>query len=119
MLAIIVYALMSWFPGAYQTGFGRFLGRIVEPFQSWFNFAHVGMLAFNQLSPSLCLALFEVACTTLRSCCFGFLAGTRIDVGGFGRWLIPLRSIFVEKKHRLLKVPLVGFNRLVMNTDRF
>lgn len=47
MLAIIVYALMSWFPGAYQTGFGRVLGRIVEPFQSWFNFAHVGMLGFQ------------------------------------------------------------------------
>lgn len=49
MLAIIVYALLSWFPGAYQTGLGRLLARIVEPFQSWFNFAHVGMIGFAPL----------------------------------------------------------------------
>ena len=30
-IALIVYALLSWFPGAYQTKFGEFLTRIVEP----------------------------------------------------------------------------------------
>ncbi|WP_439709747.1 YggT family protein [Secundilactobacillus paracollinoides] len=39
--AIVIYALLSWFPGAYQTAFGQFLARIVEPFQRWFNFAHI------------------------------------------------------------------------------
>ncbi|GBG93942.1 cell division membrane protein [Ligilactobacillus salitolerans] len=37
-LAILVYVLMSWFPGAYQTSFGGFLGRICEPYLSLFNF---------------------------------------------------------------------------------
>ena len=31
-IALIVYALLSWFPGAYQTKFGEFLTRIVEPY---------------------------------------------------------------------------------------
>ncbi|WP_283678914.1 YggT family protein [Lentilactobacillus sp. Marseille-Q4993] len=42
--AIIIYALLSWFPGAYSSWLGRFLARIVEPFQSMFNFASIGMI---------------------------------------------------------------------------
>lgn len=33
---LIVYALMSWFPGAYQSRFGQLLGRICEPFLNLF-----------------------------------------------------------------------------------
>ncbi|MBT9673085.1 YggT family protein [Secundilactobacillus kimchicus] len=55
MLAIVVYALLSWFPGAYQTGLGRLLARIVEPFQSWFNWAHLGMIGFAPLVAILVL----------------------------------------------------------------
>ncbi len=32
MYAIIVYILMSWFPGARESSFGRILGKIVEPY---------------------------------------------------------------------------------------
>ncbi|MBC1976143.1 YggT family protein [Listeria booriae] len=28
---LFIYILMSWFPGAYETGFGRFLSKICEP----------------------------------------------------------------------------------------
>ena len=35
-IALIVYALLSWFPGAYQTKFGEFLKRIVEPYLKLF-----------------------------------------------------------------------------------
>lgn len=28
---LVVYALLSWFPGAYQTSFGQLILRIVEP----------------------------------------------------------------------------------------
>ena len=35
-IALIVYALLSWFPGAYQTKFGEFLTRIVEPYLKLF-----------------------------------------------------------------------------------
>lgn len=30
-MLLIVYALISWFPGAYQSGFGRFVIRLVRP----------------------------------------------------------------------------------------
>ncbi len=30
--AIIIYILMSWFPGARDSSIGRFLGSIVEPY---------------------------------------------------------------------------------------
>lgn len=30
-LLLVVYALMSWFPGAYQSGLGQFVIRAVEP----------------------------------------------------------------------------------------
>ena len=29
---LIIYVLMSWFPGARESAFGEFLGRIREPF---------------------------------------------------------------------------------------
>ena len=35
-IALIVYALLSWFPGAYQTKFGEFLTRIVESYLKLF-----------------------------------------------------------------------------------
>lgn len=37
-LAIFVYVLLSWFPGAYQTTLGRFLTRICEPYLNMFRF---------------------------------------------------------------------------------
>lgn len=55
--AIVIYALLSWFPGAYQTAFGQFLARIVEPFQRWFNFAHIGMIGF---APIVALIVLQV-----------------------------------------------------------
>ncbi|MYV04621.1 MULTISPECIES: YggT family protein [Furfurilactobacillus] len=36
--AIIVYVLLSWFPGAYATSFGQFLARICEPYLRLFDF---------------------------------------------------------------------------------
>lgn len=36
MIMMAVYILMSWFPGAWQSGFGRFLGRFVDPFLAIF-----------------------------------------------------------------------------------
>ena len=35
---ILIYVLMSWFPGAYQTKLGQWLGKIVEPYLSLLNF---------------------------------------------------------------------------------
>lgn len=36
-LAIVVYVLMSWFPGAQQSKFGEFLGRICDPYLDFFD----------------------------------------------------------------------------------
>ncbi|GAP02732.1 cell division protein YlmG/Ycf19 [Fructobacillus pseudoficulneus] len=36
--ALIVYVLMSWFPGAYNSWFGRELGKLIQPYLSWFSF---------------------------------------------------------------------------------
>lgn len=29
---LIIYALLSWFPGAYQSGFGKLIIKLVEPY---------------------------------------------------------------------------------------
>lgn len=36
-MALVVYALLSWFPGGYQSSIGRFLARICEPYLSIFD----------------------------------------------------------------------------------
>lgn len=33
---LVVYALLSWFPGAYESALGRLLGKICEPFLDLF-----------------------------------------------------------------------------------
>lgn len=35
-MLLFLYALLSWFPGAYQTSFGKFLARICEPYLEMF-----------------------------------------------------------------------------------
>jgi len=37
-LAILIYVLMSWFPGAYETKLGEILAKICEPYLSLFDF---------------------------------------------------------------------------------
>ncbi|WP_429940752.1 MULTISPECIES: YggT family protein [unclassified Enterococcus] len=36
-ILLILYALLSWFPGGYQSAFGRFLAKICEPYLSLFD----------------------------------------------------------------------------------
>jgi len=36
MIAMTVYILMSWFPNAWQSRFGYWLGRLVDPFLAIF-----------------------------------------------------------------------------------
>lgn len=35
-LVLAAYALLSWFPGAYQTAFGRLIIRLAEPYVNLF-----------------------------------------------------------------------------------
>ncbi|MFB9769427.1 YggT family protein [Lactiplantibacillus modestisalitolerans] len=63
-LAIVVYILMSWFPGAYNTGIGRFLGRICEPFLSVFR-RFIPTIAGLDFSPIIALLVLQFAETGL------------------------------------------------------
>lgn len=54
--AIVIYILMSWLPGARESGLGRFLGRIVEPYLRVFRFIPpIGMLDFSPIVAILAL----------------------------------------------------------------
>lgn len=45
----MIYALLSWFPGAYDSAFGRLLSRICEPYLSLFDRLNLSivMVGFN------------------------------------------------------------------------
>ncbi|GAY74074.1 YggT family protein [Lentilactobacillus kosonis] len=60
MILIMVYALLSWFPGAYSSTLGRWLAKIVEPYQSMFNFASFGMLSFAPVVAILVLYFIQM-----------------------------------------------------------
>lgn len=36
-ILLAAYALISWFPGGYQSSIGRFLGKVCEPYLSLFD----------------------------------------------------------------------------------
>lgn len=46
---LVVYALLSWFPNAYNSAFGRFIVRISEPYLRIFQRLplHIGMIDFS------------------------------------------------------------------------
>ncbi|MGX7352720.1 cell division protein YlmG [Enterococcus canis] len=46
---LVIYALLSWFPGAYDSAFGRLIAKISEPYLSLFDRLnlHIGMIDFT------------------------------------------------------------------------
>lgn len=64
-ILLVVYALMSWFPGAYQSRFGQLLGRICEPFLNLFRRLP---LQFGGIDFSIMAAIFalNIAMEVLR-----------------------------------------------------
>lgn len=36
-MLLVVYALLSWFPGGYQSSIGKIIGKICEPYLSLFD----------------------------------------------------------------------------------
>ena len=59
ILLIVVYALMSWLPGAYQSRLGQFVGRIVNPFLSYFDRIVLGPLGFGPVVAIVVLTLVQ------------------------------------------------------------
>lgn len=55
-LAMFVYVLMSWFPGAYNSKLGRILERVVGPYLEWFR-RFVPPIVGVDLSPILAFAV--------------------------------------------------------------
>lgn len=58
--AIIIYILMSWFPGSRETGFGEVLGKIVEPFLEPFRKV-IPPLGMIDISPLVAILLLNFA----------------------------------------------------------
>lgn len=52
-MILVVYALLSWFPQAYHTKFGKFVSKLSEPFLAYFERFRFGMMSF-----SVIIALF-------------------------------------------------------------
>lgn len=63
MLAIFVWVLMSWLPGAYQSGLGKLLTKICQPYMSWFRF--IPPIFGIDFSPILALLVLELCANGL------------------------------------------------------
>ncbi|WP_429971253.1 YggT family protein [Fructilactobacillus sp. Tb1] len=46
---IVIWALLSWFPGASESKLGQLINRVVEPFLNYFNFIHIGMIGLGPM----------------------------------------------------------------------
>lgn len=59
-LLIVVYVLLTWIPGASQSGLGRLLGRLVEPYLSVFD-QFIPPIFGISFSPMFAILLLELA----------------------------------------------------------
>lgn len=53
-MLLVIYALLSWFPGGYQSTFGRFLAKICEPYLGLFD--HIN-LSFGPVNFNIAFAI--------------------------------------------------------------
>lgn len=60
--AILIYILMSWFPGARESSFGEMLGKITEPYLEIFRrfIPPLGMIDFSPIVAILVLSLARI-----------------------------------------------------------
>jgi len=65
--AIIIYIIMSWFPGARESAFGEMLGRICEPYLEMFRkfIPPIGMIDFSPIVAILVLGLARMGAVQL------------------------------------------------------
>ncbi|GEO68581.1 YggT family protein [Levilactobacillus acidifarinae] len=66
VLLIVIYALLSWLPGGYQSRFGQIIGRLVEPFLSYFNFIAIGPLGFGPVVAIIVLTVVQYGLQALE-----------------------------------------------------
>ncbi|CUS26488.1 Uncharacterized membrane protein YlmG [Paucilactobacillus oligofermentans DSM 15707 = LMG 22743] len=68
MILIVVWALMTWFPGASQSKLGIFINRLVEPYIRLFDFIpSLGGIGFSPLIALLVLQLAQYGVSALQT----------------------------------------------------
>lgn len=72
--ALIIYILMSWFPGARESTFGIFLGKITEPYLEQFRrfIPPIGMI---DISPIVAIYVLYIARSYGLSALYSMLSG--------------------------------------------
>ncbi|MEY8370779.1 YggT family protein [Aerococcaceae bacterium 50-4] len=67
-LVLVVYALLSWFPGARESKFGQFINRLAYPYLSFFDsiLPSVGGISFSVLVGVIVLQLASSGLNILR-----------------------------------------------------
>ena len=70
--ALIIYILLSWFPGAKESSFGEFLARICEPYLEPFR-RFIPPLGMIDISPIVAIFALKLAKTGLFSLLSYFL----------------------------------------------
>lgn len=58
---LVAYAMLSWFPGAYQTKVGQFIIRLADPYVTVFRRLNlrIGMIDFSVMAAILSLQAIE------------------------------------------------------------
>ncbi|KFN04449.1 YggT family protein [Bacillus clarus] len=64
--ALIIYILLSWFPGARESAFGEFLARICEPYLEPFR-RFIPPLGMIDISPIVAIIALKLASSGLVS----------------------------------------------------
>lgn len=66
-MILIIYALMSWFPGASESALGQLVNRLVEPYLGIFDrmIPPIGGISFNVIIAILVLSLIKRGLLTL------------------------------------------------------
>lgn len=64
--ALIIYILMSWVPSIQESSFGRFLGRICEPYLEPFR-KIIPPLGMIDISPLIAILVLRLATTGIYS----------------------------------------------------
>ncbi|WP_078060227.1 MULTISPECIES: YggT family protein [Gracilibacillus] len=65
MIGIVIYILMSWFPGARESSFGQMLATIVEPYLEPFRKLIPPIGGMIDISPIVALIVLRFAMTGL------------------------------------------------------
>jgi len=72
--ALIIYILMSWFPGARESTFGVFLGKISEPYLEQFR-KFIPPLGMIDISPIVAIYVLYIARSYGLGALYNMLSG--------------------------------------------